>query len=123
MTPFQKAAFAVALAVILGGSLCWYKFRGRATPEEFGSLCLGILIGGLVIWYVKGQASLSLEGLTGAVSVFAGAGVVAIFRLVGPRGNNSGSGENSSTPGYWLYPVGLLIGAVCTMLLLIPNII
>jgi hypothetical protein len=116
MKLFQKEMVAVALAIILGGSLGWYKIRGKATSEEFGSLCLGILIGGLVIWYVKSQATFNYQGLVGALSVLAGSGVVAIFRLVGAK-------DRPPTLGYWLYPVGLLIGAVFTMLLLIPNVI
>jgi hypothetical protein len=88
----------------------------KLSLEGLGSVCLGILIGGLVTWYVKSQEHFNLGGLIGVVSVLAGSGVIAVFRLV--------DGRNSlPTRDYWLYPVGLLIGAVCMMLLLIARIV
>ena len=68
-----------------------------------GCTCLGLLIGGLVALYVASTKQFNLGALTGAVSTLAGAGIIAVFHTLG--------GGNAAVPEYWMYPVGLLIGA------------
>ena len=73
-----------------------------------GCSCLGLLIGGLVALFVVETDRFNLGALTGAVSILGGAGVIAIFTLIGgPKG----------APEYWFYPVGLLIGATIVALI------
>jgi hypothetical protein len=73
-----------------------------------GCCCLGLLIGGLVALYVVETERFNLSALMGAVSIFGGAGVIAVFNaLGGPKG----------VPEYWLYPVGLLFGAAIVALI------
>ncbi len=73
-----------------------------------GCSCLGLLIGGLVALFVVETERFNLGALTGAVSILGGAGVIAVFSLIGgPK----------SAPEYWLYPVGLLFGAVIVALI------
>ncbi len=73
----------------------------------FGACCLGILIGILVAWYIWETAKLTLNVLVSAIAIFAGSGVLAIFRFLGGA---------DPDPNYWWYPVGLLIGFMCTIL-------
>jgi hypothetical protein len=68
-----------------------------------GCMCLGLLIGGLVCYFVAEQRQFGLRELSGAVSILAGAGVIAIFHLLGGA---------TSAREYWFYPLGLLIGFV-----------
>lgn len=72
-----------------------------------GSGCLGVLIGILVCWYIVDVERLNLGALTGAVTTLAGAGVIAVFHLVGDK-------TGPADPQYWWYPVGLLIGFLLT---------
>lgn len=67
-----------------------------------GVLCLGLLIGLLVGWYVNEAKSMTFPVLVGAVNILAGSGVLAIFHLISP----------APTREYWLYPVGLLVGVL-----------
>jgi hypothetical protein len=69
-----------------------------------GALSLGLLIGGLVGLYVAGSARFDLKALTGAVSILGGAGVLAIFHILGNR-------ADAAPREYWAYPIGLLAGA------------
>ncbi len=74
-----------------------------------GCTFLGQLIGGLVALYVTSARQFNLGAFTGAVSTLVGAGVIAIFHMVG--------GDNAAILEYWMYPVGLLFGAVTVALL------
>jgi hypothetical protein len=65
---------------------------------------LGILIGGLVALYIVETEKFNLGALTGSVSTLAGAGVIAVFHMLGGK-------DAPADPAYWVYPIGLLIGA------------
>ncbi len=71
----------------------------------YGTLCLGILIGILIAYFVFEVKVMDRRAIYSSVGVMAGAGVIAIFHLL------SGS-HVESLPEYWLYPVGLLVGFV-----------
>jgi peptidoglycan/LPS O-acetylase OafA/YrhL len=75
-----------------------------------GCSCLGLLIGGLVALFEVETERFNLSALSGAVSIFGGTGVIAIFNLLGGI-------KNPPAPEYWLYPVGLLLGAVIVALI------
>jgi hypothetical protein len=67
-----------------------------------GVTCLGILVGVLVGYYVNEAKKMDYSVLQGSIWVLAGAGVVAVFSLVG--------GSHEPTREYWFYPMGLLVG-------------
>jgi uncharacterized membrane-anchored protein YhcB (DUF1043 family) len=69
-----------------------------------GATCLGIFVGILVAYFVEEAEVMSPKVLSTSVSILAGGGVVAIFRLV--------SGPTGLSDEIWLYPVGLLVGFV-----------
>jgi hypothetical protein len=64
-----------------------------------GALCLGILIGILVAYFVEEAKVMSFGVLSSAVGILAGGGVIAIFRLVGAA---------QTTDELWFYPIGSL---------------
>jgi hypothetical protein len=66
-----------------------------------GTLCLGILIGILVAYFVEEAKEMSFRVLSSAVGILAGGGVIGIFHLIG---------GTKPTEEYWFYPIGLLIG-------------
>jgi uncharacterized membrane protein len=66
-----------------------------------GALCLGILIGILVAYFVEEAKAMTFRVLSSAIWVVAGGGVIAIFQLVGAA---------KPTDEYWFYPIGLLVG-------------
>ena len=68
-----------------------------------GSLCLGILIGILLAYFVFEAEKMDHKALYGAVGVIGGAGVIAAFHLLGGR-------HGESQREYWFYPIGLLAG-------------
>jgi hypothetical protein len=70
-----------------------------------GTLCLGILIGILMAYFVFEIKVMDRRALYSSVGVIAGAGVIAMFHLLGGL-------HAESRPEYWLYPVGLLGGFV-----------
>jgi peptidoglycan/LPS O-acetylase OafA/YrhL len=69
---------------------------------NIGCMSLGVVIGGMVINYVRQVRTPTLRSLVGSVSVFSGAAVLAFFDYTGfPPGD-----------GVWYYPMGLLFGAI-----------
>ena len=64
-----------------------------------GVLCIGLVIGTLVGWYVNEEGA-SFRAVAGAVYLLAGSGVVAIFYFVNPMG---------PTREYWFYPIGIFV--------------
>lgn len=68
-----------------------------------GVTSLGSVIGGLVCHYVARTKIFRIKELSSAVSILAGAGVIAIFHFLG------GGGAQKE---YWFYPVGLLLGFI-----------
>src|SRR5262245_16913700 len=65
-----------------------------------GSLSLGILVGILVAFYVYEADKWDLKAVRGSVAVFLSSSVIAFFHFLGgPR-------------EIWVYPIGLLIGAI-----------
>jgi len=63
-----------------------------------GALFLGIFVGWLTRYFLFRLRSFTIQGLSGVVAVVSGAGVL---RLLGTH-----------TEAVWLYPVGLVVGAV-----------
>ena len=66
-----------------------------------GCWALGATIGGIVVHYIANVKEFTLRGLTSTVAILGGAGVIGIFKLMG----------TPPTVAFWMYPVGLLIGA------------
>ncbi|PSO16951.1 hypothetical protein [Bradyrhizobium sp. MOS003] len=67
-----------------------------------GCTCLGMVVGGIVAFYIAKVREFTLRGLTSVCAIVGGAGVLKIFELLGVP----------AEPGvYWFYPIGLLIGA------------
>lgn len=66
-----------------------------------GAMCLGVLVGVLVAYYVEEADKMTFPVLSSAVAILAGGGVVAMFHLVG---------ATKPTDEYWFYPMGLLLG-------------
>ncbi len=66
-----------------------------------GALCLGILIGILVAYFVEEAKEMTFRVLSSAIGVLAGGGVIAIFHLMG---------TSKPSDEYWFYPIGLLVG-------------
>lgn len=66
-----------------------------------GALSLGIVVGILVAYFVEEAKEMNLRVLSSAIGALAGAGVVAVFQLVG---------ASKPTDEHWFYPVGLLVG-------------
>lgn len=69
-----------------------------------GVLCLGLLIGVLIGYFVFEAEKMDHKALYSAVGVMGGAAVIALFHLLG--------GLHESRREYWLYPIGLLVGYV-----------
>jgi len=67
-----------------------------------GCASLGALLGALIRYYVNEAEKMTYQVLIGSVSVFAGAGVIAVFHLIG--------GQHPPLREYWFYPMGLLAG-------------
>jgi uncharacterized membrane-anchored protein YhcB (DUF1043 family) len=70
-----------------------------------GTLCLGLLIGILVAYFVFEVKTMDHTALYSAVGVIGGAGVIAIFHLLG-------GWHSESRREYWFYPIGLLAGYI-----------
>jgi hypothetical protein len=68
-----------------------------------GAVCLGILIGILVGFYVQEEIKWDRRALVGAISAFAGGGVMALIHSLV---------SNGAPREFWLYPVGLLGGFI-----------
>jgi hypothetical protein len=85
-------------------------FRWQMTIAGLGSISLGLLIGGIVDYYIAKQPHFDDKGLGAAVSALVGAGVIGIFQAL--RGK-----DVPSDPQIWLYPVGLLLGCFAMSLL------
>jgi uncharacterized membrane-anchored protein YhcB (DUF1043 family) len=69
-----------------------------------GALCLGILIGTFIGYFLFEAEKMDHKALYSAVGVTGGAAVIALFHLLG--------GGHESRREYWLYPIGLLAGYV-----------
>jgi ABC-type transport system involved in multi-copper enzyme maturation permease subunit len=67
-----------------------------------GTVSLGVVIGTLVGFYVGEAKELTRRVVTSAISIFAGAGVLAIFQFLGAY--------SSAGHEVWFYPIGLAIG-------------
>ena len=65
-----------------------------------GTVCLGILIGALVGWFVNEAKEMDFKVLSSSVWVLTGGGVLALFSFL----------AGGSVREIWLYPVGLLFG-------------
>lgn len=70
-----------------------------------GILCLGLLVGILLAYFVFEVDKMDHRALYSAVGVMGGVGVIAIFHLLGGL-------HSESRREYWLYPIGLLAGYV-----------
>jgi hypothetical protein len=68
-----------------------------------GTLCLGILVGLLIGWYLDQEQPFTITALVTVTSILSGAGVLGVFRLITPVG---GLRE------FWFYPIGLLVGVL-----------
>lgn len=68
-----------------------------------GAVCLGLLIGIFLAYFIFELKTMDHKALYAAVGVIGGASVVAIFHLL--NGFNAESRRE-----YWFYPIGLLIG-------------
>jgi hypothetical protein len=71
------------------------------------SLCLGFFIGGMVTHYVARVREFTLRGLTSVITIIGGASVLGIFKFFG---------HNTTSIGYWFYPIGLFIGGAAMAL-------
>jgi len=69
-----------------------------------GSLCLGIIAGCLVAYFVEEAPEMNKRVLYGASGIFSGGAVIALFHLLG--------GSSGALREYWMYPIGLLIGFI-----------
>ena len=69
-----------------------------------GASCLGVLIGLFVAYFIFELKVMNHKALHAAVGVIGGAGVIAVFHLLG--------GLHDPRSEYWLYPIGLLIGYI-----------
>jgi hypothetical protein len=67
-----------------------------------GTVCLGLLIGALVGWFVNEAKEMDFKVLSSSVLVLTGGGVLALFSFLA-------GGKNREI---WLYPVGLLFGFI-----------
>ena len=67
-----------------------------------GATCFGGVIGVIAGFFIGEARELTFRVITSAIGIFAGAGVVYAFQLLG----------SYSEPGQavWFYPVGLAIG-------------
>jgi F0F1-type ATP synthase assembly protein I len=74
-----------------------------------GALCLGILIGALVGWYVSEAQKTTPLVLVVSISALVGSSVLAMFSFL--------AGLRGPTHEYWFYPVGLLIGFVIVIVI------
>lgn len=68
----------------------------------FGCFSLGAVLGGIIVHYIALVKEFTLRGLTSVVAILGGAGVIKVFELMG----------TSPSELYWMYPVGLLAGAI-----------
>jgi hypothetical protein len=68
-----------------------------------GTLCIGLLIGSFVGYFLNEADEMSDAVLRTSVSILAGGGVVALFGLLAPGGVSR---------EVWFYPIGLLVGFV-----------
>jgi uncharacterized membrane-anchored protein YhcB (DUF1043 family) len=66
-----------------------------------GALCFGIVVGIFVAYYVEEAKVMSARVLAVALGSLGGAGVVAVFALLG---------ATKPTDEHWFYPIGLLAG-------------
>jgi hypothetical protein len=71
----------------------------------FGTLSLGVLIGIFVAYFIFEIEKMDRGALFSAVGVLGGAGVVALFHVLGGL-------HSENRPEYWFYPIGLLFGFV-----------
>lgn len=80
---------------------------GGAVVEILGIFFLGLLIGTMVAIFIKRAQELTLKALTGAISIFTGTAVLAIFNFLG---------HEPTLPHtiFWLYPIGLFLGFAVT---------
>lgn len=74
-----------------------------------GALCLGLLIGALVGWYVSEAEKTTPIVLGVSISALVGSSVLAMFSFL--------AGLRGPTHEYWFYPVGLLIGFVVAIMI------
>ena len=65
-----------------------------------GSICLGLLIGALVAWFVNEADQMSSKVLSSSVGIVSGGGVLALFGFLAGGMHRE----------IWLYPAGLLFG-------------
>jgi hypothetical protein len=65
-------------------------------PVFLGSICLGVVIGWLVRFFLERSKRFTLKVLSGVVSVITGAAVTEVL--------------GSYHVAHWAYPIGLLIG-------------
>jgi hypothetical protein len=72
-----------------------------------GSICLGILLGALVGWFVSEAKAMDYRILSSSVGILTGGGVLALFGFL----------SKGSLREIWLYPVGLLLGFVAVTIL------
>jgi hypothetical protein len=88
-------------------------FRWRMTIVGLGSISLGLLIGGIVDYFIAKQPHFDDRGLGAAVSALVGAGVIGIFQALRDK-------DVPQDRQIWLYPVGLLLGCLA-MSILVKN--
>jgi len=69
-----------------------------------GCLCLGILIGAIVGWFINESQHITPRILGAAISALVGSSVLAMFSFL--------AGLRGPTSEYWFYPIGLLVGFV-----------
>ena len=70
-----------------------------------GAICLGLLIGIFLAYFIFELEKMDHKALYAAVGVIGGASVIAIFHLLGGL-------HAESRREYWFYPVGLLGGYI-----------
>lgn len=70
---------------------------------------LGLLVGGIVAYYIARVKEFNLRGLTSVAAILGGAGVLSLFSYLPTA--------PPPTMAYWWYPIGLLVGALVMALL------
>jgi hypothetical protein len=68
-----------------------------------GSLCLGLLIGILIAWYMLDVKEVNLTALYSSVAIAVGGSVLGFFKFLSPGG---------TADALWFYPIGLFLGFV-----------
>jgi hypothetical protein len=67
-----------------------------------GCGCMGMVVGGIISFYIAKVREFTLRGLTSVMAFLGGAGVLTIFDYLGAP---------TQPAVYWFYPIGLFLGA------------